>query len=70
MKPRRDAVEMVDGRLYWSDDNWQTVWKRRAGHWADGFAKTPSRKVTGREADLARFLAITQSSAARLSGFR
>ena len=62
MKAAREAVEMVDGRLYWSDDNWETVWKRRATHWADGFAKTPSTKVTGREADFARFLAVSQAS--------
>ncbi|RUX95935.1 MULTISPECIES: hypothetical protein [unclassified Mesorhizobium] len=30
-KPERKKVEMLDGRVYFSDDNWQTVWQFR-GH--------------------------------------
>lgn len=59
---KREAVEMVDGRVYFSDDGWQTVWKRRASHWSDDFAKQPSIKVTGKEADFARYLAASQAS--------
>lgn len=42
-------VEMVDGRVYYSTDGWQTVYRVKDGK---------VRKVTGKEADLARFLAI------------
>jgi hypothetical protein len=46
---QRQEVEMVDGRVYFSDDNWATIWLRRRGK---------TRRVTGHEANLARFLAI------------
>jgi hypothetical protein len=42
------TVEMVDGRVY-SLDNWHTVYVVERGK---------SRKLSGKEADLARFLAI------------
>lgn len=46
----RETIETVDGRVYFSDDNWATVWKRYGQH---------SREVTLKaEADLARSLAI------------
>lgn len=53
---RREMVEMVDGRVYYSDDNWTTVYLIPPGGKA--------RRVTGKAADLARFLAVAQSSAA------
>ena len=54
-RAKRDKVEMVDGRVYFSDDNWQTVWRQRRG--------TSHRIVTDKEeADFARFLAVSQSS--------
>lgn len=50
-KERREVVETVDGRIYFSDDGWETVWKRTPG--------TSHRVVVGKdEADRARFLAI------------
>lgn len=49
---KREEVEMVDGRVYYSDDNWTTVYKAALGGLGGG------RPVTGREADLARFLAV------------
>jgi len=49
---RREEVEMVDGRVYYSDDNWQTVYKAALGGLGGG------RPVKGKEADLARFLAM------------
>lgn len=52
MTAKREEVEMVDGRVYFSDDNWVTVYKARFGGLGGG------RPVKGREADLARFLAI------------
>lgn len=53
MKPKRDEVELVDGTLYFTADNWETVWCRREG---------VSQKVTDKEeADRARFLAIAQA---------
>ena len=46
---KRESIEMVDGRVFISDDNWQTIWVR---------------KITDKqEADLVRFLAVCQSSA-------
>ncbi len=46
-----ETVEMVDGRLYYSLDQWHTVYIVERGK---------VRKLTGREeADLARFLAIS-----------
>jgi hypothetical protein len=55
MIPRgAERVEMVDGRVYYSLDNWTTV-----------FLVKPSgkpRRISGKDADLARFLAISQSS--------
>ncbi|TIL48844.1 hypothetical protein [Mesorhizobium sp.] len=47
---KRETVECVDGRVYHSDDNWQTVYLTNPGGKA--------RRVTGEEADLARFLAM------------
>lgn len=44
-----ETVEMVDGRTYYSTDGWQTVYVVERGK---------ARKLTGEEADLARFLAI------------
>jgi hypothetical protein len=54
-EPTRDTVEMVDGRVYHSDDDWQTVYVTAPGG--------KPRRITGRAADLARFLAVAQSSA-------
>jgi hypothetical protein len=52
-----EAVEMLDGRVYYSQDGWATVWLIDR----DGTA----RRLKGKAADLGRFLAITQASAAR-----
>ncbi|WP_189343657.1 MULTISPECIES: hypothetical protein [unclassified Mesorhizobium] len=48
-----ETVEMVDGRVYYSTDGWHTVYL-----WKDGKA----RKLPKKQADLARFLAISQGS--------
>lgn len=48
-----ETIEMVDGRVFWSIDRWVTV-----------FVVTPAgrvRLVSGRSADLARFLAASQA---------
>ena len=50
-----ETVEMVDGRVYYSTDSWATVYVVAPGGKA--------RRITGRAADLARFLAVSQSSA-------
>lgn len=50
---KAETVEMVDGRIYWSTDNWATVFVARPGG--------KSRRLTGRAADLARLLAISQA---------
>jgi len=54
-KPKAaDMVEMVDGRLYLSDDNWQTATLvEKSGK---------VRTLEGQELELARFLAVSQSS--------
>lgn len=54
VKGKREEVEMVDGRVYVTFDNWQTVYKEQHGR---------RRLVTGQEADLARYLAVAASSA-------
>lgn len=53
---QRETIEMLDGRVYFSDDNWQTVFRQRRDD-------SRHRVVTGKEADLARFIAVAQSSA-------
>ena len=47
------TVEMVDGRIYYSTDGWHTVYLVKDGK---------ARKLTGKQADLARFLAIKQDN--------
>jgi hypothetical protein len=39
---------MADGRLYWSSDNWHTIY----------LARPNPRQVVGEEADLVRFLVV------------
>lgn len=55
---KEEAVEMLDGRVYFSRDGWATVWLIEK----DGITK---RLLRGDEADLGRFLAAAQSSAVR-----
>ncbi|NUR12316.1 MAG: hypothetical protein HOQ20_10815 [Bradyrhizobium sp.] len=45
------TVEMIDGRVYYSLDNWHTAYIVEPG-------RAKARKLSGKEADLARFLAI------------
>ena len=47
---KRQEIETVDGRTFYSDDNWQTVYLVTR----DG----KPRQITGKTANLARFLAI------------
>ena len=60
MKPERETVETVDGRIYWSDDNWETVWRSERVH-AVGTIHLIDHFVTGEEADYARFIAVLQT---------
>jgi hypothetical protein len=57
MKPPKGAetIEMVDGRIFFSRDNWQTTYVIKPG-------SDRARKVPRRQADLVRFLAVSQSS--------
>lgn len=50
-----DLIEMLDGRTFWTDDNWMTAWARsRDGRrW---------RRVPEAAMGLVRFLAVSQSS--------
>lgn len=62
-KGKRETIEMVDGRVYISDDNWTTIWMRKPTGWKPGHM-SPAQKITDKaEADLVRFLAVAQSSA-------
>lgn len=54
MSPKRDTIEMVDGRVYASDDNWETATVTPRGG--------QPRRLSGQALDLARFLAVSQSS--------
>ena len=53
MAGKREEVEMLDGRVFFSTDNWETVYLKRGGR---------VRLVIGSEADLARYLAIAHAS--------
>jgi hypothetical protein len=53
-KPARETVEMIDGRTYASTDNWQTATVATRGG--------RPRPLAGKALELARFLAISQSS--------
>lgn len=56
MQPKRQQVEMLDGRVFFSHDNWETVWRKTS--------PTHQRRVTDKEeADMVRFIAICQASA-------
>ncbi|WP_181171767.1 MULTISPECIES: hypothetical protein [unclassified Mesorhizobium] len=50
-----ETVEMIDGRVYYSLDKWHTVFLVEPG-------RAKARKLTGEEADLARFLALHAQS--------
>lgn len=53
-KRKGEVVEMVDGRVYFSGDNWQTAMLvDDEGH---------MYRLTGDDLNLARFLAVSQSS--------
>lgn len=54
---KRDTVEMVDGRVYFSTDSWATVWQSR------GLGRSHRKVLDKAEADLVRFIAVSQSSA-------
>lgn len=57
-KGKVDSIEMVDGRVYSTDDNWQTIWLRRPTRWRPGHMG-PSQRITDKqEADLIRFIAV------------
>ena len=48
-----ETIEMLDGRVFFSTDTWVTVFVAKPGE--------QLRKVTGRAADVARFLAVAQA---------
>lgn len=49
--PDAQVVEMVDGRVFYSTDRWESVYLISA-------PGKKARRISGRQADLARFLAI------------
>lgn len=51
---KREEIEMLDGRVFFTNDNWATVYLKKDGR---------VRLVIGKAADLARYLAIAYSSA-------
>jgi hypothetical protein len=52
----RETVETIDHTVYFSDDNWATIFKRRPHR------GTVWRVTSKAEADRVRFLAIAQST--------
>lgn len=56
-KPKREQVEMLDGRVFFSSDGWQTVWQSR------GLGRSHRKVLDKEEADLVRFIAIAQTRA-------
>lgn len=58
-KRGREFLEMLDGRVFFSDDNWKTVWQAR-GH-KNG--KSHRKLIDKHEADRVRLLVVHQSSA-------
>jgi hypothetical protein len=56
--PKRETVEMLDGRVYFTVDNWKTIWQSRG----DANGRSHRKVLDKGEADLVRFIAIAQSS--------
>lgn len=59
MQPKRQQVEMLDGRVFFSHDNWETVWQARG----DKNGRSHRKILDKEEADMVRFIAICQASA-------
>jgi len=55
----RETVETVMGEVFWSDDNWVTVWKLALG------GQGGERKLTGKAADRVRYLAVIKYGGGR-----
>ena len=55
---KRETVETIMGVVYFSDDGWATVWKQSVS----GMGQRGARRIYGKDADLARFLAMAQST--------
>jgi hypothetical protein len=55
-KPRRETIELIDHTVYFSDDNWATVWHER------GLGRSHRKVLDKAEADRVRFLAIMQTT--------
>lgn len=53
-KPTEKRLEMLDGRIYFTFDNWVTVFQQKGNQ---------STQVTGEEANLIRFLGTAQETA-------
>jgi hypothetical protein len=54
---KRETVEMADHRVFFSTDGWKTVWQER------GLGRSHRKVLDKQEADLIRFLAVSQHSA-------
>jgi hypothetical protein len=59
--PRRERLEMADHRVFFSDDNWKTIWQER------GYRNGRSHRliIDKDEADRIRLIVVAQSSAGR-----
>jgi len=51
-KPKRETLEMVDGRVFFSTDNWATIWQSR------GLGRSHRKILDKQESDHIRFLAV------------
>ena len=55
--PPRQYVELIGGEVYFSDDNWRTVWRRHANGQV--------RPLAGIPADRIRYIALVQHGGGR-----
>lgn len=51
----RQEIEMIDHRVFFTNDNWETIYERKPGGKA--------RRLTGEKAHFARFIALCAWSA-------
>lgn len=59
VKPKREMVETIGRKVYFSDDHWVTVWEAR------GMGRSHRKVLDKTEADRIRFLAVVQHGGGR-----
>jgi len=64
----REKVELLGGAIYWSDDDWATIWRhyrRPAGRYGVRHEDVPQRVTDKHEADRVRYIAVVQYGGGR-----